>query len=65
MLPAKYAEGLRSLIENGGAQGGGGFSPSFTIHAMDAKGVERVLRDNNSAVGKAMRDYGRNFGGMK
>jgi len=65
VLPAKYAEGLRSLIENGGAQGGGGFSPSFTIHAMDAKGVERVLRDNNSAVGKAMRDYGRNFGGMK
>lgn len=64
VLPAKYAEGLRNLIEGGGAQGGG-FSPTFHINALDAKGVERVLRDNNSAVGKAVRDYGRNFGGMK
>lgn len=62
VLPAKYAEGLRNLIEGGGSQQAPAFAPSFNITALDAKGVERVLRDNNSSVGRAMRDYARNFG---
>ncbi len=63
VLPQQLADRVRNMTDGGGGTGSQTFAPSFTVHAIDSKSLERALRDNNSAVGKALRDYGRKFGG--
>jgi hypothetical protein len=49
ILPAKYADVIRSLASNGDSGGGGGGSgmPPVVIHAMDGASVMRVLTSND------------------
>lgn len=66
VLPAHLADRIRNITEpGGGGQQAPAFAPTFHITALDARGVEQVLRDNNSAVGKAVREYARNLGGKR
>jgi hypothetical protein len=62
VLPAAHSARLRDLLEGGGGfQGGGNAGPAvnLTINALDAKGVERVLRDNRGALAKQLRGLAR------
>lgn len=49
ILPARYARGLDRLVKSGGG------GTNITIHAVDAKNVERMARDNGSAFTRALR----------
>lgn len=46
VLPAEYAEGLRSLVANGGKQGGG----VININTLDARSVKRFFQDNSDML---------------
>lgn len=61
ILPAKYANAIRSMT-NGGAQeiGGAAFSPSISVHAMDSRDVARTLR-KGGALHTAIRGLRRDF----
>lgn len=58
VLPARYANVIRGMADQGGPGGGGDVHHHhYQINAMDARGFERVLRNNQGAlqnVGKAM-----------
>ena len=63
ILPAKHAETIRRMgdkLEQGGDFGGGGFSPTIQISAVDARGVERLFRDHQGPLLKSLRDAHRN-----
>ena len=49
---AMMSDGGTGGTSGGGMQGGGG--DSFTIHAVDARSVTRLLKDNNRGVAKAL-----------
>ena len=53
------AEGLRSLVENGGARGGGNTTTvhapvSLSVTAMDSRSVQRMFNSNDRAMLKAI-----------
>lgn len=63
VLPAKHANVIRSLADDG--QGGGGGSGDVHIHnhitAMDGDSVRRVLMNNTGALADSMKQAARNF----
>lgn len=44
VLPAKFADPLRDMLEGGGGQTDGGFAPVINIKAIDARSVQESLR---------------------
>lgn len=57
VLPAQYADVIRGMAAQGGSSGGETHHNYFNISAVDARGVKRVLLDNQDAlrdVGKRM-----------
>lgn len=48
VLPAKYAEGLRNLVANGGG------NVTINISAVDGPGVRRLLLNNSGAVAESL-----------
>lgn len=57
ILPADIAKPLRESVENGGLGGGG---DSYTIQALDTRGLESWLKKNSTALGPALRRVTRN-----
>lgn len=58
VLPAKFAEGLRGMIEGGSRAAPG---PSHTtIHAVDAESFTRLLKRNPGALGDGLASFRRN-----
>ena len=57
MLPAKQADAIRNMAENGG----GGGPVNFHVHAIDSAGIERLFRDNGHIMAKELRRQARNF----
>lgn len=70
VLPKPYANVIRDMASNGGAQASGGSSAmggtveqnNFNISALDAKSLKKLLRQNPAAVAGGLKAYGRNFG---
>ncbi len=62
ILPAKYANAIRSMTNGDGAGGGGGgtFSPSINVQALDSRDVVRTLR-KGGALHSAIRGLHRDF----
>ena len=60
VLPQALADKVRNMTDEPKQNV---MQAQFNITALDARSVERVIRDNNSSVGRALRDYARNFGG--
>lgn len=56
VLPAPLAEGIRSMVETGGGQRGGG----VTIHALDRRDVQRYFDDNSDVMVRALMQHGDN-----
>jgi hypothetical protein len=54
VLPADIAQPLREWARSGGSRG-----TSIVIQAMDARSVERSLRDNERGLGRVLRDMQR------
>jgi hypothetical protein len=72
VLPEAQADVIRGLAknpdngpqqyaQNDGRGGSGGDTHNWHIHAMDATGVERVLRDHGPKFAREMRRQARNF----
>jgi hypothetical protein len=57
VLPAHIANPLRDSLSGGGGSGG----DHFHVHAVDQRGIERLLRDNGHVLAKELRRQGRNF----
>lgn len=57
VLPAHIANPLRNSLAGGGGSGG----DHFHVHAVDQRGIERLLRDNGHVLAKELRRQGRNF----
>lgn len=55
VLPAPLAEGIRGMVESGGAQRGG-----VTIQALDRRDVQRYFNDNNELMFGALMDAANN-----
>lgn len=58
ILPAKHADVIRDMADNGGGAGG---DTHLHVHAMDAKSVERMFRDNGRHIAAALQGQVRNF----
>ena len=58
VLPAKQADVIRNMAENGGGAGG---DVHLHVHAVDAKSVERLFRDNGKHLVTALQAQRRNF----
>jgi hypothetical protein len=66
VIPARYSKGLDRMVEEA-ATGtgskdrlvGGSVEPHFHFHSPDAVGVERLLRDNKSALQKVLQELAR------
>lgn len=56
VLPAPLAEGIRSMVEGGNTQRGGG----ITIHALDRRDVTRYFDDNSDVMVRALMNHGMN-----
>lgn len=56
VLPAKYAQGFRNIIENGQTGGGG----NIYVSAIDARSFDQYLRRNGKAVVRAIRNESKN-----
>lgn len=64
VLPKQYANVIRGLAGQGGADGGAGAAEpamNVTIQAWDSRDVRRFLNDNGAALAEALRKQGRNF----
>jgi hypothetical protein len=59
VLPAKQADVIRNMADNGGGAGGGDIN--LHVHAVDAKSVERLFRDNAKHLVTALQAQRRNF----
>lgn len=59
VMPAHLAEGVRSMVENGGPMGGG-MNASLTIHAVDAQSVERLFMKHSDRLVGALHTAWRN-----
>lgn len=62
VIPENYAEGLRGLIEGGGAGQAQQQPMQVTIHATDAQSVARLFLNNGPALAKAIQAHARNNG---
>ncbi len=62
ILPAKYANAIRSMTNGEGPGGGGGgtFAPSINVQALDSRDVVRTLR-KGGALHSAIRGLHRDF----
>jgi hypothetical protein len=65
VLPARYAAGLRNLLESGGSPGGANVRTSYTIQALDSRDVKRFLQRNGGAIAAQTQRQWRNFQGMR
>lgn len=63
VLPAQYANVIRSLAANGGIEGGGAPAQNFhiSVNALDGASVRRFLVDNRMAVADALKAAARDF----
>lgn len=57
VLPKAQANVIRDMAEGGGAGG----ATNITIHAVDAKSVERLFKDHGSTLVKSLKVQSRNF----
>lgn len=64
VLPAKYADVIRSMSD-GSIGGGGGDTYNFTLNAVDARSVKRLLRDNRDEIAQSLRRKARELATMK
>jgi len=60
VLPAKYANLIRGMADGEGGAGGNGGGNHFHVHAVDARGFERLLRDNQGPLVRVMSEAARN-----
>jgi hypothetical protein len=60
-LAKNPGNGPQQYAQNDGRGGSGGDTHNWHIHAMDATGVERVLRDHGPKFAREMRRQARNF----
>jgi hypothetical protein len=61
ILPAKHADVIRSLADQGPGAVGSGGQVNLTIHAVDAKSVQRLFMDNGAHLAASLRQQVRNF----
>lgn len=61
ILPAREAAGLRSMVAGGGSGMTLNYAPQ--VHAMDARGVEAVLRQHSDTIASIMAQRAREFRG--
>lgn len=64
VLPKQYANVIRGLAGQGGAEGSASASApamNVTIQAWDSRDVRRFMNDNGAALAEALRKQGRNF----
>lgn len=62
ILPAKHADVIRSLADQGqGAGGGGGDQYHINIQAVDSQSVQRLFMDNGHHLVQSLRRQNRNF----
>lgn len=62
VLPQKYADVIRGLAgRQGGEEGGAPGATHITIQALDARSVERLFKDEGSALVAALRNQARGF----
>lgn len=59
VLPAKQADVIRDMADGGGSGSGG--AVHLHVHAVDAKSVQRLFKDNGKALGSALQAQVRNF----
>lgn len=57
VLPKAQANAIRDMADGGGVGG----ATNITIHAVDAKSVEKLFRDHGSSLVKSLKAQGRNF----
>lgn len=62
ILPARYANVIRGMADQGGAVTGGGGQMNVTINAVDSKSVKQLFADNAPAMADALKKHARNFG---
>ena len=70
VLPKQHANTIRALGKSVMGDGGGFATPSasaqtvnsFTIHALDAKSVKRLIASNGPAIAQGLQSHVRNFG---
>jgi hypothetical protein len=62
VLPARYAEGFRQIINNhGNVEGSSGGGPTvINIHATDSVGIDRVLQNRKATIIKIVEEAWRN-----
>ncbi len=58
VLPAAQADVIRRMADDRVSGGGGNH---YHVHAVDARGVERLLRDNGHVLTSVLREQARNF----
>lgn len=58
MLPAKHADVIRDLADNGASAGGG---MTFNVKAVDSRGIKRFMERNGPALGSALKKQARKF----
>ncbi|MBV8060004.1 MAG: hypothetical protein JO253_00580, partial [Alphaproteobacteria bacterium] len=61
VLPAKQADVIRNMADQGGGAGGGNYT--INIHAVDAPSVKKLFTDNSSALVAALKSNSR-LGGV-
>lgn len=61
VLPAKHADVIRSLADNGTAARNASPATNITIQAMDAQSVKRLFTQNGSALVAALNNQRRGF----
>lgn len=60
VLPAKHADAIRSIADDGGKASGG--NTTIHIHSPDALAVKRLFENNAAALVAALKKQGRNGG---
>ena len=62
VLPARHAEVIRGLAEDGGdgASGQAGGAMTVNIHAIDARGIAAMFRENAPAMARELQRYSSN-----
>lgn len=60
VLPAKHADVIRGMADNGGGSGGGD-NYALHVHALDAKSVTRLFKDNGDAIVATLKSRKRDF----
>lgn len=69
VLPKQHANTIRALgksMSGGGmeqpAMAGDGGGMTLNIHAVDAKSIQRLIKNNGRAVANGLQSYARGFG---